>query len=323
MNLFFSVIIYSLPMYLYVYLAVITIKNNPKSSKHLTSGLTYSLLSIWFLLSLLLALVPNQYAETIIVYWILPVILLITVLTFHLWPLHDGVYKRKFAWVFKLLLSLSVFLLVTFYVDGWMVREFIYTDSSFSMLPAKGFYVYWVILLTYLSITAFLIIRKLKTNPKLAKLWLFGLVLFVGWTTLMIIGWLANDGQFQIFTYLLPHGTIFWSLAIYTSMRKFNFLPSFEKRYKVLFNQAPLGILVLDEEAVVREASPLILRYIKPNGEINGRCIFDYSLPEGRIKYLEEYKEIFQMREKLKNFEYQFHSMHGSCADITDKFRIC
>ncbi|WP_165763818.1 sensor domain-containing diguanylate cyclase [Halalkalibacter urbisdiaboli] len=311
MNIYLGALVYLLPSYFYVYLATITLRNNYRSAKHITASVSYVFLACWFLGSFYMLIVSPEQVKAILLYWNFPAVIIVTMLTFNLWLLNDRVYETKYSFGYKLLFLPSIALLLTQPIDGWMFRDFIIGDRiSFS--PGIGLFFYWVVEVSYLTIIATLLIKKLRTNHQVAKIWLIGMVLFIVWTIVMVFGQFFVKSQLNYFTYFTPHGTIFWSIAIYISMRKYDFLPSLDKQYKVLFERAPIGIIVLDKQAVIRDANPIVSNYLQiPTSQLQGKVIFDLMRVNSKEAELMKYKHIFGKQKPLQNVEYELLDKAG------------
>ncbi|WP_068607084.1 putative bifunctional diguanylate cyclase/phosphodiesterase [Paenibacillus swuensis] len=54
--------------------------------------------------------------------------------------------------------------------------------------------------------------------------------------------------------------TSIWGISLRILMMKYNFLPSVEKRFQVLYQLSPAAILMMDKNGIIREANPSALR---------------------------------------------------------------
>lgn len=56
--------------------------------------------------------------------------------------------------------------------------------------------------------------------------------------------------------HLASYGLFVSALVIRYAMVKYDFLPSIEKKYQILYNKSPMSILLLDEQMIIRDANP-------------------------------------------------------------------
>ncbi|KAB8136742.1 diguanylate cyclase [Gracilibacillus oryzae] len=307
MNILFYFILYIIPASLFIFMAGMIYANNRYSRMHKTCSLLYIFASLWFFGVFTALITFPQSINEIIIYWINGSITVTSLLSVHLWFMTAGMYEKKNGKFLKLAFIPGVLLILMLPIESWMVENPL-TSQNKTFIPGPGLYLLWIVDFLYLLINFVIIIVEMRRGRSAARLWFIGHLLFFVWTIIMLTAALTFQDVY-IFFYLIPYGSLFWAIAIYLSMTRFDYLSSYEKRYHILFKRSPLGILLLDKDAKVVEASPQVPQYLGVKREelVHSPIV---SLLDGINKqtYMKEHQKVFEKNRKLVNVELSFEN---------------
>jgi len=305
--LFFS-IMYLIPAIIFIFLAGMVYGHNRKCRKHITCSLFFLTSSLWFFGVFTSCLIYPKYLDHIVVYWINGSIAVSALLSLHLFLINANMYKMKNGKFFKLLFIPGIVGIAMIPFDSWMLKGFDKTSLEPMIIAGPGLILLWIIDFAYLIINLFLTVREMKKGNQAAALWFKGMILFFVWTLTMLVGSiLLQNTKFSFITFLIPHGSLFWAYAIFLSMAKYDYLSSYEKRYNILFQRSPLGILLMDEDAIVHEASPQVANYLGvSNKELIQNSILTFLYGIDKERFIKAHQTFFQNRIRLTNEELSF-----------------
>ncbi|MDG5789373.1 sensor domain-containing diguanylate cyclase [Evansella sp. AB-P1] len=290
---------------------------NRQSARHITCSLLYVCTAMWFV-GVFASLVNYPlYFNEISLYWVNGTITIGALLSLHLWFMNGDVYKKKNGKYLKLIFVPGIVMLLTFPIDSWMIRG----DGNAlnpMFIPGPGLYLLWGIDFAYLAIIIILTIIEMKKGNSAAKLWLKGILLYFIWTTFMLMASIVlESSSYNFFFYLIPHGSLFWAFAIFLSMSRFDYLSSYEKRYNILFQRSPSGILIMDEQGVVLEASPQISKYLGVEREkVVQSPVISFLYGIDKEKFYNKYNMVFEEQIKVENLELSFVNKIGERKTI-------
>lgn len=299
---------YLIPATIFIFLAGMVYSHNRHSSKHMTCSLLFLSSSLWFSGVFTASLIFPKYINEIVVYWINGSIAIGALLSLHLILMNANMYKGKNGKFFKLLFIPGIVMIATIPIDSWMLKE---VENSF--IPGPGLIILWIVDFAYLAVNLFLAVKEMKKGNQAAKLWFRGMLSFFVWTITMLVGSiLLQHTKFNFITFLIPHGSLFWAYAIFLSMAKYDYLSSYEKRYNILFQRSPLGILLMDEDAIVHEASPQVSNYLGvSNKELIQNSILTFLSGVDKETFIKAHQTFFQKRIRLTNEELTFVNKEG------------
>ncbi|MFC4402473.1 GGDEF domain-containing protein [Gracilibacillus xinjiangensis] len=305
MKLIFYCVVYLIPASLFIYMAGMIYSNNRHSAKHITCSLLYAFTSLWFFGVFTSLIVYPDFFYEIIIYWVNGAITSGALLSLHLWLLTANMYEKKNGKLLKLLFVPGILLLLTMPIDSWMWRGEAYSEERI-FLPGPGLYLLWLIDFLYLFINFVIIVMEMRKGSNAAKLWFNGLMVYFVWTISMLTAALTFPDT-HFFFYFIPHGSFFWAIGIFLSIYRFDYLASYEKRYQILFNRSPLGILIMDKDAIVLEASPQVSRYLGvERQELVQSSILPLLGGINKQRFMIEHREVFEKQLKLENVEITF-----------------
>ncbi len=283
--------------------------HNRHSARHITCSLLYICTSMWFFGVFTSLVIYPKYFNTIIIYWINGAILIGALLALHLWLMNAKMYNSRNGKLFKLLFIPGILLLMTIPIDSWMLSSDASSQEAL-FIPGTGLYLIWIVDFIYLFINIILTVIEMKKGNNAAKLWLKGIALYFVWTvSLLTLSILFQGTSLYFFYYFIPHGSLFWMIAIFLSMSRYDYLSSYEKKYNILFQRAPLGILILDEKAKVVEASPRIFSYLAvEQQDLIQSPLVSFLGGVDRLVFMGKYQKSFAEEIKLKNAELSFEN---------------
>lgn len=310
--LFFS-LMYLIPAIIFIFFAGMVYGHNRKSWKHITCSLFFLSSSLWFFGVFTSCLIYPKYFDHIVVYWINGSIAISALLSLHLFLINANMYKTKNGKLFKLLFIPGIIGIATIPFDSWMLKGFDENALDPMFIPGPGLVLLWIVDFAYLAVNLFLAVKEMKKGNQAAKLWFKGMLSFFVWTITMLVGSiLLQHTEFDFITFFIPHGSLFWAYAIFLSMAKYDYLSSYEKRYNILFQRSPLGILLMDEEGIVHEASPQVANYLGvSNEELIQHSILTFLNGVDKERFIKAHQTFFQNRIRFTNEEISFVNKKG------------
>lgn len=309
MKLILYTILYLVPAIIFIFLAGMVYSNNSNSRKHITCSLLFLFSALWFIGTFTYILVYPRFFEYILIYWINGAVMIAALLSLHLWLLNTNMYDKKNGKWFKLLFLPGILSLLTLPIHSWMINW----NGTLTFTPGPGLLIMWGLDFSYLVINIVLTIKEMKKGNKSAKLWFVGILSFFVWSFVFLIASiLLQNTSFNFLSYIVPHGSLFWACAIFLSMSKYDYLSSYETRYNILFERSPLGIIIMDKEAVILEASPLVSKYFGvEKEELLHSPILSFLGGVDKEKFMKEHENGFDNQIKLVDFEINFTNPVG------------
>ncbi|MDQ0231853.1 sensor domain-containing diguanylate cyclase [Metabacillus malikii] len=305
MKLLFYCMLYLVPACIFVYMAGMVLSRNRTSAKHITCSLLFVFTSMWFFGVFISVLIYPKFFNEISLYWVNGSITISGILSLHLWFMNANLYSKKNGKYLTLLFIPGIAMLLTLPIDSWMLKE---GTAEMSYIPGPGLYLLWLVDFSYIAIIFFIMTIEVKKKNQAAKLWFKGILFYFLWTIITLTAAILLQNTVMYFFYfLIPHGTFFWAFAIFRSMSRYDYLSSYETRYHILFERSPLGILIMDEEGIVLEASPQIAMYLGVNKqELINESIVSFLGGIDKQAFYMEFNKIFTEKTKVENFELSF-----------------
>ncbi|RCW62529.1 diguanylate cyclase domain-containing protein [Saliterribacillus persicus] len=304
--MFFLPILYIVSSFILISGATAIYNGNRRSIKYKTFALIFVAMAVWQQSALLISILPLKQANVVFMYGLIPTILVTFLLLLHGVYLITNVYKRKYAFYYKLLFVPPVINILLLPVDGWLYQDEVLVYSEHS-LPGPGGFLNFGIMFFYLVVMITLLIPKVLQKNRPSQIWLTGLVSFVLWSLVIVVsGEMAGD--WDSFS-LVPFGINFWAFAVYISVYKYDSLPSYEKRYNLLFDRAPIGIMITDSKGTIYEASPRVSDFLEmPLNDLLGQKIYKWLENEEQEQMLRVYFDNFEKRKPFQNAEHSFYT---------------
>lgn len=302
-------ILYILSSFLLIYAAATIYKGNRQSPKHRAFGLLFVFMACWQQSALLITLVPLDQATYIFIYGLIPLLLGSFILLLHAVYLLAGVYSRKHAVIYKLLFLPPIMNVLLFPVEGWLYdgKLVVYDIQP---PPGPGSFINFGTMAVYLVVMIGLLFPQAWRKHRPSQIWMMGMGAFIVWVLFIIIFGESTE-SWDSFS-LVPFGIIFWAVAVYISVVKYDSLPSYEKRYSVLFEKAPIGILITDSQAIIQETSPRAAIHLDmPKSQLLGQSIFMRLDEQERERQLRHYRDQFDQRKPMQQYEFSFQDGNG------------
>ncbi len=264
----------------------------------------------WQQSALLITLLPPEQATFFFVYGLLPLLLASLMLQLHGVCLITGVYERKHAILYRLLYLPPIINVGLFPVDGWLYsgEMIVYTSEQPAMGP--GGIINFTLMTVYMVVMVSLLVPYAKRKHRPSQIWMIGMGMFFLW--ILFIGLFGEaTGSWNTFS-LIPFGIDFWAAAVYVSVSKYDAFPSYEKRYKVLFEKAPIGIMITDRDATILEASPRSAQHLGFTlKQLIGMTLYGHLDASERDRQLSEYQRDFDQRKPMQHRESSFRNANG------------
>jgi diguanylate cyclase (GGDEF)-like protein len=268
-----SIILYITPIFLLFYMAVEIFIRGRTLVNRLSSALFFSL-SMISMGSFLVAIIPEQYVTTSTIWLkLFPAFLLIGFalhLTIVITNRYDGWSIRRVLLISYLPTFCFLFLLIpseSIYVDAMVRGSWTYSVPSpaifiISIIPA----IYSVACCTYFLAAGLRYANRLKMTQKSRQLRSMLQAACVGGFYCIISSYF---NRYLIFSDQVSYpepsvlGIIYFAIMIRYVMKKYEFLPSIERKYKILFESSPIAILLLNERGKVIEANPAAQKLLR------------------------------------------------------------
>lgn len=302
--MFLFSIIYIISSILLVFGATAIYNGNRKSTKHKAFALVFIFMALWQESALLITTVPPQLAGYVFVYGLIPLLLCSFVLMLHAVYLITDVYKRKHSLLYKLLFIPPIINIVLGTFEGWLYKGEITAYESQPPL-GPGSFINFATIFIYLIVMISLLIPQVRKKHRPSQIWMTGIVLFALWVLIIVL--IGELAKFSDSFSLVPLGVIFWAGAVYISVSKYDSLSSYETRYNVLLDKAPVGILITDNHAIIKEASPRAAQHLGlPLNKMLGQSLFSRLSPEENNIQTTYYMEQFYQRKPMQQYEFSY-----------------
>jgi PAS domain S-box-containing protein len=302
-------ILYILSSFLLIYGAATIYNGNRQSPKHRAFGLLFVFMACWHQSAMLIIMVPLEQATYVFVYGLIPLLLGSFILLLHAVYLLAGVYTRKYAVMYKLLFLPPIINVFLFPVDGWLYEGKLRV-YDIQPPPGPGSFINFGTMFVYLVVMIVLLFPQAWRKHRPSQIWMMGMGSFVLWVLLIIIFGESRE-SWDSFS-LVPFGIIFWAVAVYISVEKYDSLPSYERRYNVLFEKAPIGILITDSRAIIREVSPRAAKHLDMSAnQLLGQSIFMRLDEQEREQQIRHYRDQFDQRKPMQRYGFSFQDGNG------------
>ncbi|SHN26406.1 diguanylate cyclase domain-containing protein [Gracilibacillus kekensis] len=299
-------ILYIVSSFILISGATVIYNGNRRSIKYKTFALIFVAMAVWQQSALLISLLPPEQANVVFIYGLIPTILVTFLLLLHGVYLITNVYSRKYAFYYKLLFIPPVINILLLPVDGWLYQGEVLVYSEHS-LPGPGGFLNFGIMFFYLVIMIALLMPKILQKNRPSQIWMTGLVSFVLWSLVIVVSG-EMTGDWDSFS-LVPLGINFWAFAVYISVHQYDSLPSYERRYNLLFERAPIGIMITDSKGTIHEVSPRVSDFLElPLDDLLGQKIYKWLENEEQEKMLSVYFDNFEKRKAFQNEEHSFYN---------------
>lgn len=221
-----------------------------------------------------------------------------------------GVYKRKHAILYKLLYLPPIINVALFPVDGWLYSGELTVYAGEQPALGPGGMINFTLMAVYMVAMVSLLVPYVKRKHRPSQIWMIGMALFFLW--ILCIGLFGEaTGSWNTFS-LIPFGIDFWAAAVYISVNRYDAFLSYEKRYKVLFDKAPIGIMITDREAIIQEASPRAAQHVGFTlNQLIGMSLFGHLDEQEKERQLNEYRSDFDQRKPMQHRESSFRNANG------------
>lgn len=308
-------VLYIVSTFILIYGATDIYNGNRQSAKHRAFALLFLVMALWQQAALVITLLPAEQAEYVFIYGMIPIIMIAFMLLLHAICLFTGVYTRKYSLLFKLLFIPPLVNIALFPLDGWLYAGDIVMFEHHA-LPGPGGYINFGCMFVYMMIMIVLLLPKAKRKHRPSQILLFGILAHVTWVLLLVV---AGELLATVhFFYAVPLGINFWAVAVYIAIYKYGSLPSYEKKYRILFEHAPIGILNVDKDGIIHEVSPRAAKTMdRPVQQIIGRSLFEWCDEKDRQDLFEQYKEHYRIRKPFHQYEMSFANSRGELRHIS------
>ncbi|RSL32402.1 diguanylate cyclase [Salibacterium salarium] len=243
------------------YLSVETYVKNKKSIFHRVTALLLLCVSLLFVTYFLKLTLPENVTEGLVVFLEFPLNIIkfcliaewfrimLTSRTLYL----QGFFKRWGMYV------PAVFLIPLFSIDGWLVQsiqhyplaqyiEFGPLTYVYSMFYiGYGVYIFWLLFQSQHP-------ASIESTSYLLRYFRIGFTLYFLWGLIFGTLFIYVD-FFKDIPLLVMYGDLLLIASFRMVMNKYDFLPHYEKRYQILFEQSPIAIILADGYLRIKDAN--------------------------------------------------------------------
>ncbi len=155
-----------------------------------------------------------------------------------------------------------------------------------------------------------------KKNEKFLPILMIGLVLMVIWVLVTNIFY-ANSPAFRELPPLQIFGTIFFVIALYLAIKNFDFLPHFEKRYRLLFDLSPSGIILLNKKLEIRDINPFASKMFNISiDKLKYSNLSNYFPSQQRELLKQQIATMFTEKQAFRNTDISIIDDNGQRAEL-------
>ncbi|WP_162848361.1 sensor domain-containing diguanylate cyclase [Paenibacillus nanensis] len=308
MNIYLLAVIYLLPSFAMFGMTALILCRDFRNPLYRATGFMFILAALNFLAAFLSNTAPLQHRPAILLYASFPITTLLVAASLHYWYIYTKTYEKKNANWYKAVFVPYIAQLLFIPIEGYSVRSIAFRpDGSMMYSPGPGIMIFGVLTAFVIGVIVRLFIPLLKKEPGPAKILLIGMIL----ATIFGVGVYAAGMYYQAEQFLIDklstHSMLIILVTVFINMIKYNDLPSYEKRYRILFEQAPLGIMIVDRSGKIREASPMAKGIL--NLRHSGKNIMDCFEEKQRADRLKSYQESFDAKARMENCELRLDSV--------------
>ncbi|MDQ0300181.1 diguanylate cyclase (GGDEF)-like protein/PAS domain S-box-containing protein [Salibacterium salarium] len=244
------------------YLSVETYVKNKKSNFHRITALLLLCVSFLFITYFLKLTLPNTVTKGLIVFLEFPLsIIKFCLITewFRMMLTSKSLYLQGFLKRWGMYLP-AVLIIPLFPIDGWLVEsiEHYALAQYIEFGPLMRVYSYLYILYAGYIFWMFFQAKKRRSvesvSYPLLQYFQIGFILYFFWG--LIFGALFIYADFlKNVPLLVMYGDLLLIGSIQMVMKKYDFLPHYEKRYQILFEESPIAIILIDKHLQIKDAN--------------------------------------------------------------------
>ncbi|WP_214850869.1 sensor domain-containing diguanylate cyclase [Exiguobacterium sp. s193] len=315
-TLFLFTTVYLLPTFIMFYMSVDIFLRNPKRAEHRLLSLFTFAYGMMFLGEFFRNASPIEMSPFFVTYWFGNAGLLVFSTSLHfifrVSNLRKKIPRFLYPGIFyaPMLIVLATYLFQTNVINSQQFEQvglFIYPEfnSSYLITITVG-NVFHLMVVTLLFYT-----RKQLNDARrgIITLLIAAASLTLIWN--ILFGYFSFYGTIPPYAYM--YGGLFWAGAITVSMRRFDFLASYQTRFATLYNLNPSAIVLLDRSGVIESANPASYQLLE-EAELAGKSFLDYLPENKRTDWFEHYTKHFDS-------SYQFIEYETKVATIQQQER--
>lgn len=313
-------IIYILPSLFLFYMAVDIYQRNPKRTEHRLAGLISFSMMMLFIIEYVRNLLPIAYSSLMITFWFANFGALAASLGMHFHLNITGFDKRwPKWWVIGFSYSPMLPVVLTLLLQKNIMNSSAYMQIGIWKYPVYNFSYYISISAGVLEHLIFIVLlawafSRGPSNQEREKYTLLttGVFFSLLWHVVfgILIPFSGPSPYFPPYTYIF--GDIIWMTYIRLTMLKFHFLAPVGKKYEIVYEMAPTGIMLVSASGRIIEANPeahLLFGYF---GEpLAGHSLYDLFWDEKQNEQRERHQSRFREGKKWVHVEMLMRNRQG------------
>ena len=253
-------ICYGIPIFFFIYMATDVLLRNRKKTEHIL----LSVICICYLLLFSEEYIRNQlsveYSPMLSAVWLSSVGLLIPGIGFHFLIKFTHLDKSMPRWLYPYVFYLpAIFVIINLVTGARLISAQEFVQSGMWNLPVynSGYYIAMSASIgnnILYIIPLFIALKKsaLPEQKAIYKQLIFGVTVAILWH--VIFGYINYGDMLPPYPYL--YSGMVWCYFLRHTMKKYDFLNLYDKRYEKLFNMNPDSIMLMDFKGMIKNANP-------------------------------------------------------------------
>lgn len=316
--------LFMLPVIFMVDTSLVMIRRAPLHIENRLAAITTSLLALMIFLRYIQQLLPADQTLTIAAYGIYPLGIASSSMSVLLHMTTTSKYLRfsRLSSIGAAFAPLILYYLLLFIKGKHFLFTGVRTEAFWKQAlfaPAMHVVLGIIFLFSIFNLTVSLIARAKAINIVESKRYtvLFKANLFYQLAALLAtLLFFGFSPQFYIQDTIIFLAIIIWCISLRIFMR-YDFLPSAEKKYELLYHLSPAAIVMLDKKMIMKEANPGALRLlgVSKEEELKGLSLSAFINESERKGVEEDYAASFP-REAWRNRELTIRDRQGQKRTI-------
>lgn len=285
-----SIAAYLAPVFLLFYMAVEIYHRDKYNSTYRITSSFFIVMMVLMLGFFLINFFPTEYAYTLVkVFQLIPAFLTMSLQLFfcaNLVEKHLNVSRRLLTAACSAP-ALPILLLVI--PNNWISIRFEMEGMWTYVYPSPGLIIVLAVTVLYTSVFTslyiYLFFKRTKNSNafhmRRKQVSFIARALVITGIVATTLGFYVKRLPFLPEDLSLPHaasyGLFIFAIMLRYAMVKYDFLPSLERKYQILYERSPMSILLLDEQMVIRDVNPeaaVLLQYSRR--ELVNQNFFDF-----------------------------------------------
>ncbi|MDD9269923.1 EAL domain-containing protein [Paenibacillus sp. GCM10023248] len=309
-HLVLTSVIYLLPAFYFFYSSVEIGLRNPKSIINRSAALFVACFAVMCIVQCMLNLFPLAYAPLFYQFVFLPLILASTgigmMFYFHLTKFAQRIPKavRLIVYCLPFCLFAPLTMFTPLVIDGYVVNNEWVKPAVGPLFPGLIAFVFFYCLTEILLLVHIIRRHNGSGNHKYLILMVCSFITLLWAFSLYIVGNVSD--AYLALPEISIHAVIFYIYAVRRIIKKYDMLPNDSRKYELLFELAPFGVALLDQDANIVEINAAGRSMLPPVEKNHGKRSYSFldTYPKDMHAHLlETHRRLFEAKQPLSNHE--------------------